>query len=96
MFRILAIAAVLVSAAALPAAAATTVTVSVAGQDAKAAHITIVNAAKAACHTELRGSSTFEQYYLWSDCLNTAANRAQVSLEATRVAAATSTTVAGR
>ena len=96
MFRTLAIAAVLSAAAAMPAAAATSVTVNVNGQDAKAAHATIVHAAKNACRAELRDASTFEQYYLWSDCLNTAVARAQVSLEATKVAAASPTNVAGR
>ena len=96
MFRTLAIAAVLSVAAVMPAVAATTVTVNVSGQDAKAAHATIVHAAKAACSAELRDASTFEQYYLWSDCLTSAVARAEVSLEATKVAAATSTRVAGR
>ena len=96
MFRTLAIAAVLSAAAVMPAAAATSVTVNVSGQDAKAAHASIVNAAKSACHAELRDASTFEQYYLWSDCMSSAVARAEVSLEATKVAAAASTRVVGR
>jgi hypothetical protein len=88
--------AALLTAATLPAAAATSVKVNVAGQDAKAAHVTIVHAAKTACQAELRDASTFEHYYLWSDCLNTAVARAQVSLEANKIAAAAPITLARR
>lgn len=95
MLRTLAIAAILASAA-MPAAAETAVKVNVSGQDAKAAHATIVQAAKSACRVELRDASTFEQYYLWSDCLNTAVTRAEAGLDATKVAAAVPTRVAGR
>ncbi len=96
MFRSLAIAATL-AAFALPAAAATTVKINVAGLDAKAAHASIVKAAKAACQVEMRDASTFEQHYLHADCINTAVARAQASLDASLAeSGAKTTTVAGR
>jgi hypothetical protein len=56
-----------VAALAMPAFAATTVKVNVSGMDSKAAHATIVRAAKSACRAEFRNASAFEQHYLWSD-----------------------------
>jgi hypothetical protein len=95
MLRTIVIAAAL-GAMALPAAAATKVTVNVAGQDAKAAHATILRAAEAACKIELRDASTLEQYYLRTDCINVAVARAEAHLDATAVNASKPTRLAGR
>jgi hypothetical protein len=93
MYRTLVLAAVSAAAVAAPAFATTSVKVDVSGLDPKAAHEAIVRAAKLACHAEMRDSSTFEQHYLWSDCLNGAVARAEQTTEAR---AATKTTGAGR
>jgi UrcA family protein len=96
MFRSLAVAA-LIGAFALPAAAATTVKINVSGLDARAAHASIVRAAKAACQIEMRDASTFEQHYLHADCINSAVAHAQASLDtAMAQSGAKTTTVAGR
>ena len=98
MLRTLSIAAVgIASAAALafPAAAETSVKVDVNGLSASAAHARILAAAKAACKTELRNSTTFEQYYQWNGCLNDAVAGAESHLKAT-ADTATRTSVAGR
>ena len=78
MFRRFAIAAVL-GAMAFPAAAAT-VKVDVTGLDSAAAHAKIVDGAMLACRIEMRGSSTFEQFYLHEDCINQAVADAEAKL----------------
>jgi hypothetical protein len=98
MLRTILIAAAL-GAIALPAAATTQITVNVAGQDAKTAHATIVHAAEKACRTELRDSSTFEQYYLRPDCISNAVTQAEATLAnntATASASDTNTAAQGR
>ncbi len=94
MLRTLVLAAAL-GAMALPAAAATTVTINVNGLDGKAAHAVITRAAKDACQVELRGSSPFAQYYLRADCINTAVADAEARLRTTR-ASENQTHMAGR
>ena len=98
MLRTLSIAAIgMASAAALafPAAADTTVKVDVNGLTASEAHARILEAAKAACKTELRNSTTFEQYYQWNGCLNDAVANAESHMRAT-AETATPASVAGR
>ena len=86
------------AALALPAAAETTIKVDVAGLDAPAAHARIVQAAKAACRVEMRDSTTFEQYYQWSGCLNDAVAGAESQLKGQQAAlpVANKSAVAGR
>lgn len=98
MFRTLSIAALgaVLAAAALPAVADTTVKVDVAGLTAPAAHAKILAAAKAACRVELRNSTTFEQYYQWTGCINDAVANAQSQLNAASATAAGRPVVAGR
>jgi hypothetical protein len=79
MFRSLTLALAAASLA-LPAAAATSVRVNVAGLDAPSAHAAIVRAAKTACQIELRDSSTFEQHYHRLDCIEGAVARAESGL----------------
>jgi hypothetical protein len=90
------LAAAALGASALPAAAATQVTVNVAGLDAGAAHATIVRAATAACQVELRDASQFQQYYLRPDCINAAVARAEAKLETARAGAVAQARIAGR
>jgi hypothetical protein len=78
MIRALALAATL--SLALPAAAATSVKINVAGLDAASAHTAIVRAAKTACRIELRDASTFELHYHWVDCVDGAIARAASNL----------------
>jgi hypothetical protein len=80
MLRTLALAAAL-GALALPAAAAS-VTVNIAGLDAKAAHARIVHAAIAACSAELRDESPLIQYYQMSSCIDEAVADAEAKLTA--------------
>jgi len=95
MLRTTLIAAAL-AAVSLPAVAATSVTVNLAGLDAKAAHATIVHAAKTACQIELRDSSLFQWYYLRKDCVDTAVARAESKLETDKVAVADQSHLGGR
>jgi len=95
MIRTLLITAAL-GAMALPAAAATSVTVNVGGLDAKATHATIVRAARSACSAELRDSSPLEQYYLQPECMRAAIARAESTLTVNGAVASTQTRVAGR
>ena len=89
MYRTLILATAL-AALALPAAAGTSITVSVAGLDAKAAHTAIVHAAQAACRVELSDEFPQDIFYTRPDCLNDAIGRAEASLPtATANAAAT-------
>jgi len=81
MFRTLLLASAL-GAMALPAAAGTSVTVSVAGLDAKAAHTVILHAAQAACRVELSDEFPQELFYTRPECLNDAIGRAEASLPA--------------
>lgn len=78
MLRILTLTAALAGLA-LPAAAETTVTVNVAGLDAKAAHERIAQAAHSACIIEMRGASLLDQYYTHADCIDRAITRAEAS-----------------
>jgi hypothetical protein len=97
MLRTLSVAAVLAASAsafALPAAADTTVKVDVTGLPAPEVHARIVEAAKAACRVEFRNSTTFEQYYQWSGCINESVAAAESQLRAT--ASTANTSVAGR
>jgi hypothetical protein len=101
MLRTLSVAAVLaasVTAFALPAAADTTVKVDVTGLPAPQAHARIVQAAKTACRIEFRNSTTFEQYYQWSGCINDSVATAESQLRATASTASTAnaSVVAGR
>ena len=80
MFRTLVLAAAL-GAMALPAAAAS-VTINVAGLDAKAAHAKIVQAAATACGIELSDDSTVVQYYTHAACVTDAAAKAEAKVEA--------------
>jgi hypothetical protein len=85
MLRTLSIAVFLAASAtalAQPAAAETTVKVDVAGLSAPAAHARIVEAARTACRVELRESTTFEQYYQWTDCIHDAVATAESHLSA--------------
>jgi hypothetical protein len=81
------------AALALPAAAATSVTVNIAGLDSKAAHAKIVRGAEVACIVELRDESTLMAYYERPDCINDAVARAEASLP---IADASLTTNQGR
>ncbi|HLZ83164.1 MAG TPA: hypothetical protein VKQ54_06310 [Caulobacteraceae bacterium] len=90
-----ALGAALAIASAFPAAADTTIKVDVDGLQAPAAHAKILAAARAACHVELRNSSTFEQYYQWTGCINDAVAGAESQLKATASNPATPV-VAGR
>lgn len=83
MFRTIALAAAL-GAVALPAFAATHVTVNVSGLDAKAAHAVIFHAAQAACRTELADESALVRTYAWSDCLHDAIAGAETKLATLR------------
>ena len=86
MLRTLTIAALLAASAtglAQPAAAETTVKVDVAGLTAPVAHARIVEAARAACRTELRDPTTFDQYYQWTGCVHAAVATAESQLNAT-------------
>jgi len=97
MYRTLstaALGATIATALALPAAAATTVKVDVAGLSAPAAHARIVTAAKAACRVEMRDATTFEQYYLRKGCINDAVAAAESQLNA--MASADHPVLAGR
>jgi hypothetical protein len=67
----------LLLAAATLALAQTTVKVSVAGLDAKAAQARIWTAAKAACRTELAGQSQATGYYSFMQCVEDAAAKAK-------------------
>jgi len=78
MFRKLVLAAAF-AAIAIPAAAETTVTVKVAGLDAKAAHAVILQAAQAACREELAGQSSLVQFYTRPDCINSAVAKAETT-----------------
>jgi len=95
MLRTLSIAA-LGAALALPAAAETTVKVDVAGLDGPAAHARILQAAKAACKVEMRNSTTFEQYYQWTGCINDAVAGAESQLKDQQAATATGKSVFAR
>jgi hypothetical protein len=97
MFRTLLLASAL-GAMALPAAAGTSVTVNLAGLDAKAAHTAIVRAAQAACRAELSDETEQQLFYNRPECLNDAIGRAEARPPAaTASAAATdSTRVASR
>ena len=83
MFRTLALAAAL-GAVAVPALAATQVTVNVTGLDAKAAHAVIYHAAQAACRTELADQSVLVRSYAWSDCVHDAVAGAETKLATLR------------
>lgn len=79
MFRTLAIVAALAGAA-LPAAAAS-VTVNIAGLDAKAAHAKIVRAAEAACSAVLNDGAVV-RYYEMSPCISDAVAAAEAKYAA--------------
>lgn len=79
MVRTLVLAGVVASLA-LPALADTTVSVNIAGLDAAAAHIKIVRAAQAACTVELAPEGPLVQFYLHSDCVTDAVQRAEAQL----------------
>jgi hypothetical protein len=79
MYRTIALATAF-AALALPAAAATSVIVNIAGLDAKAVHAKIVRGAEVACIIELRDESTLIAYYERPDCINDAVARAEASL----------------
>jgi hypothetical protein len=83
MFRTIALAAIL-GAVALPALAATQVTVNVSGLDARAAHAVIFHAAQTACRTELAGDSSLLRSYEWSDCIHDAVSTAETKLATMR------------
>jgi hypothetical protein len=85
MSRTLVLAA-LIGAFALPAAAAS-VTVNVAGLDAKTAHEKIVDAARHACSIELSTGSNVVQYYTQDACVAEAVAAAEAKLEAQNGAA---------
>ena len=83
MFRTIALAvlgAAVLGAAALPAAAAS-VTVNVAGLDAKTAHAHIVRAAQTACSIALTDSAVV-RYYEMSPCVNEAVAAAEAKYAA--------------
>jgi hypothetical protein len=79
MFRTIALAATL-GAIALPAAAAS-VTVNIAGLDAKTAHARIVHAAEVACSAALQESATV-RYYEMPPCINDAVAAAEAKYAA--------------
>jgi hypothetical protein len=83
MFRTLTLAAAL-GALALPATAATTVTVSVVGLDSKAAHAVIFHAAQQACRTELSGESDLVKFYARPTCISDAVTTAETKLASMR------------
>ena len=95
MLRTLTLAATLAGLA-LPAAAATTVTVNLAGLDNKAAHARIAQAAHSACIVEMRGASALDQYYMHADCLDRAIARAEASWEAGHASVEVEPKLAGR
>jgi hypothetical protein len=76
MFRKLVLAAAF-AAIAIPAAAETTVTVKVAGLDAKAAHAAILQAAQVACRAELADQSSIVRSYTQPDCIRSAVATAE-------------------
>ena len=80
MIRTFAIAAIL-GAIALPAAAAS-VTVNIAGLDAKAAHEKIVDAARHACSLELSTGNNVVAYYTQDACVAEATAAAEAKLQA--------------
>jgi len=80
MIRTLVLAAAIGSFA-VPAFAAS-VTVNVAGLDAKTAHAKIIQAASTACSIAMSDTSDFDQYYSHAACVTEAANRAEAQLEA--------------
>jgi UrcA family protein len=79
MYRTLVLASAL-GALALPAAAATTLKVNIAGLDAKAAHAKIVRAAEMACTTELSDASPYEQVYARTACVRDAVAEAEAKI----------------
>ncbi len=81
MFRTIILAAAL-GAMALPAGAATSITVNITGLDAKAVHTTIVHAAQAACRIELRDDSPLELVYSRPECMSDAVAGAEARLAA--------------
>ncbi len=78
MYRQLLLAAA-VAAIAAPAFAQTTVKVSVAGLDAKAAQARIWTAARAACRAEFAGQSETISHYNYMDCVESAAAAAKAT-----------------
>ena len=97
MFRTFLLATAL-GAIALPAAAGTSITVSVAGLDTTAVHKVILHAAQAACRVELSDETSLELFYDRPDCLSDAIGRAEASLPAATatVTATTPTHLASR
>jgi hypothetical protein len=83
MFRKFALAAT-VAAFALPAFAGTEVTVNVAGLDAKAAHVVIVQAAQKACRAALADQSTLVKFYTHAECINDSVNQAEAKFASMR------------
>jgi len=82
MFRTLALAATL-GALALPAAAQTSsITVKIAGLDAKTAHARIVRAAESACSNVLQDSALIK-YYETPDCVQETVSKAEAKYAAT-------------
>ncbi len=82
MFRTIALAATL-GALALPAAAQTSsVTVNIAGLDAKAAHARIVRAAEAACSNVLQDTAVIK-YYEMPPCVDETVAKAEAKYAAT-------------
>ena len=79
MFRTIAVAAT-IGALALPACAAS-VTVNIAGLDAKAAHARIVRAAEAACSAALQDSAIV-RYYEMTPCIDDAVAAAEAKFAA--------------
>ncbi len=71
---------------ALPAAAATTVKVNIAGLDATAARATITQAAHEACQQEFRYESTFDQHYGRPICVQAAIAQAEAELDTAKTA----------
>ena len=83
MFRKLALAAA-VAAFAVPAFAATQVTINVAGLNAKSAHAVIVQAAEKACRTEMADQSALVQFYTHADCITDTVNQAEAKYASMR------------
>ena len=79
MYRTLSLAAAFATLA-LPAVAATSVTVDIAGLDSKALHAAIVRGAARACNIELRDESTLIEFYERPYCIDDAVARAEASL----------------
>ena len=79
MFRTIVLAAAL-GAVALPAFAATAVTINVAGLDAKSTQAAIFHAAQAACRTELATETDLVRHYVWADCVHDAVAGADAKL----------------